>query len=73
MQLLKSILRATGLAIMASAGANAAPVTYEIDPSDTYASFEADQMSGLSTWRGKFNRTSGPSSWIARRRPARST
>lgn len=59
MQILKSILRGTGLALMPSAGANAAPVTYEIDPSDTYPSFEADQMSGLSTWRGKFNRASG--------------
>ncbi|MBV7483960.1 YceI family protein [Bordetella sp. BOR01] len=37
----------------------AAPVTYDIDPSHTYPSFEADHMGGLSTWRGKFNRTSG--------------
>ena len=37
----------------------AAPVTYDIDPSHTYPSFEADHMGGLSTWRGKFNQTSG--------------
>ncbi|WP_202109588.1 YceI family protein [Bordetella sp. 02P26C-1] len=36
-----------------------APVTYDIDPSHTYPSFEADHMGGLSTWRGKFNKTSG--------------
>lgn len=39
-------------------GAAAAPVTYEIDPSHTYPSFEADHM-GLSVWRGKFNQTAG--------------
>lgn len=37
---------------------HAAPVTFEIDPSHTYPSFEADHM-GLSTWRGKFNTTTG--------------
>ena len=38
--------------------AGAAPVEYEIDPSHTYPSFEADHM-GISVWRGKFNKTSG--------------
>jgi polyisoprenoid-binding protein YceI len=38
--------------------AQAAPVTYEIEPGHTYPSFEADHM-GLSTWRGKFNKTAG--------------
>lgn len=38
--------------------ASAASVTYEIDPSHTFASFEADHM-GMSTFRGKFNRSSG--------------
>ena len=33
--------------------------TYEIDPSHTYTSFEADHMGGLSLWRGKINSTSG--------------
>ena len=37
----------------------AAPVTYEIDPSHTYPSFEADHMGGLSVWRGKFDKSSG--------------
>ena len=37
----------------------AAPVTYNLDPAHTYPSFEADHMGGLSTWRGKFTRSSG--------------
>ncbi|MBQ0961605.1 polyisoprenoid-binding protein [Ideonella sp. 4Y11] len=40
------------------ASAHAAPMRYEIDPAHTYPSFEADHM-GLSTWRGKFNRSEG--------------
>ncbi|MGQ3050975.1 MAG: YceI family protein [Roseateles sp.] len=36
----------------------AAPLTYEIDPTHTYPSFEADHM-GLSVWRGKLNKNSG--------------
>ena len=47
----------TGLTI--AGAAHAAPVTYDLDPSHTYPSFEADHMGGLSTWRGKFNTTSG--------------
>lgn len=38
--------------------AAAAPVTYKIDPSHTFPSFEADHM-GVSVWRGKFNTNSG--------------
>ena len=34
-------------------------MTYTIDPKHTYPSFEADHLGGLSTWRGKFNSTSG--------------
>lgn len=41
-----------------SAVGHAAAVTYKIDPSHTYPSFEADHM-GVSLWRGKFNTTSG--------------
>ena len=37
----------------------AAPVTYKIDPSQTYPSFEANLMGGLSVWRGKFGKTEG--------------
>jgi polyisoprenoid-binding protein YceI len=33
-------------------------ITYVIDPSHTYPSFEADHM-GMSNWRGKFNKSSG--------------
>lgn len=38
--------------------ANAAPVTYTIDPSHTYPSFEAPHM-GISWWRGKVNSREG--------------
>ena len=45
------------IALLALAGlANA--TTYNIDPSHTYPSFEADHK-GLSLWRGKFNSTKG--------------
>jgi polyisoprenoid-binding protein YceI len=40
-------------------GAHAASVNYDIDPSHTYPSFEADHLNGLSVWRGKFNKTAG--------------
>ena len=33
--------------------------TYEIDPTHTFPTFEADHMGGLSLWRGKINGTSG--------------
>jgi polyisoprenoid-binding protein YceI len=38
--------------------AAAHPVSYTIDPDHTYPSFAADHM-GLSTWRGKFDHSSG--------------
>jgi len=57
MKLIFPLLLAVSAAL--SAPAAAAPVTYDIDPSHTYPSFEADHMGGLSTWRGKFNQTSG--------------
>jgi len=37
----------------------AEPVTYQIDPAHTYPSFESDHFGGVSTWRGKFDKTSG--------------
>ena len=46
-------------AALLSAGALAAPVTYILDPTHTYPSFEADHMGGLSVWRGKFDKSSG--------------
>ena len=53
---MKSLLLAS--ALLATAAVQAAPVTYEIDPTHTYPSFEADHM-GLSTWRGKLNKNAG--------------
>jgi polyisoprenoid-binding protein YceI len=44
--------------LVGSSTAFAAPVVYEIDPSHTYPSFEADHM-GISVWRGKFNTSAG--------------
>ena len=49
------------LALLAGAlalPALATPVTYTLDSDHTYPSFEADH-GGLSTWRGKFNKTAG--------------
>ncbi|SDB83729.1 Polyisoprenoid-binding protein YceI [Paraburkholderia lycopersici] len=33
--------------------------TYQLDPNHTFPSFEADHFGGLSTWRGKFTKTTG--------------
>lgn len=47
------------VALLAAGATSAfAADTYNIDPSHTYPSFEADHM-GLSVWRGKFDKTSG--------------
>jgi polyisoprenoid-binding protein YceI len=59
---MKTVLRTTliaSLPALLALGAQAAPVTYSLDVGHTYPSFEADHMGGLSTWRGKFNSTSG--------------
>lgn len=45
-------------ALLAASLAQAAPVSYQIDPTHTYPSFEADHM-GLSYWRGKLTKNSG--------------
>ena len=50
---------ALAAAVAVAGAATAAPVKYTIDPEHTYPSFEADHFGGLSTWRGKFNKTSG--------------
>jgi polyisoprenoid-binding protein YceI len=47
------------MAALIGTSAFAAPVTYTVDPSHTYPSFEADHFGGLSVWRGKFDTTSG--------------
>ncbi len=46
-------------ALICTASAFAAPVTYVLDPAHTYPSFAADHMGGLSVWRGKFTKSSG--------------
>jgi polyisoprenoid-binding protein YceI len=43
---------------LATASAGAAPAVYNVDPTHTFPSFEADHM-GMSKWRGKFNKSSG--------------
>jgi len=50
--------RFAALVLLAAPLAQAAPVTYNVDPTHTYPSFEADHM-GISTWRGKFDKTTG--------------
>jgi len=52
------LLAASVATALAAASASAAPVTYNLDPSHTFPSFEADHM-GISVWRGKFNKTEG--------------
>lgn len=47
------------LSAVAATAAFAAPATYQLDPTHTYPSFEADHMGGLSKWRGKFDKSSG--------------
>jgi len=52
----RNILLATAIAM--SSAVNAAPTNYTITPDHTYPSFEATHM-GISTWRGKFDKSSG--------------
>ena len=49
---------ALAAALLAASLVQAAPVTYDIEPTHTYPSFEADHM-GLSYWRGKLNKSAG--------------
>lgn len=46
------------LPLALAVSAHAAPATYNLDPTHTYPSFEADHM-GMSMWRGKINRNAG--------------
>lgn len=50
---------AAASATLAAGAAMANATTYNIDPTHTYPSFEADHMGGLSKWRGKFDKSSG--------------
>lgn len=45
--------------VLAVSTVSAFAQTYNIDPSHTYPSFEADHMGGLSILRGKFTKSSG--------------
>ena len=56
---LVSTLKFCGLLLLLGAETQAKLETYEIDPSHTYPSFEADHMGGLSLWRGKINSSTG--------------
>jgi len=47
------------LAVAFASSAAFAADTYKIDSNHTYPSFEADHFGGLSTWRGKFEKTEG--------------
>jgi polyisoprenoid-binding protein YceI len=49
------------IALLAAAFASSAFAadTYKVDPNHTYPSFEADHFGGLSTWRGKFDKSEG--------------
>jgi polyisoprenoid-binding protein YceI len=53
-----SLKTAGAVLTLVSGFAMAAPVSYAIDPTHTYPSFEADHM-GISYWRGKMNKNSG--------------
>ncbi|GAA4016114.1 YceI family protein [Actimicrobium antarcticum] len=44
---------------LVAASTFAAPANYNLDPSHTYPSFEADHFGGLSKWRGKISKSSG--------------
>ncbi len=55
---MKYALPVAMLALVAGS-AIAAPVTYNVDPTHTFPSFEADHFGGLSIWRGKFDKSSG--------------
>ena len=50
---------AAALAAAIATPAFAAATTYNLDPTHTYPSFEADHFGGVSVWRGKFTKSSG--------------
>jgi polyisoprenoid-binding protein YceI len=56
---MKSHSMILAMSLLAAGAAFAAPIKYDIDPNHTYPSFAADHFGGLSTWRGKFNSSSG--------------
>ncbi|WP_322032351.1 YceI family protein [Paraburkholderia sp. J76] len=50
---------AAALAAFVATPALAAATTYNLDPTHTYPSFEADHFGGVSVWRGKFTKSAG--------------
>jgi polyisoprenoid-binding protein YceI len=54
-----TIFAAAALAAAIATPAFAAAMTYNLDPSHTFPSFEADHFGGVSVWRGKFTKSSG--------------
>lgn len=59
MKYIKSVkLKHLIIALFATSAQCALAQTYNIDPSHTYPSFEADHM-GISFWRGSFTKTTG--------------
>jgi polyisoprenoid-binding protein YceI len=54
------IVFALAASLLAAGTALAVPVTYQVDPNHTFPSFEADHFGGLSVWRGKMTKTTGP-------------
>ena len=54
-----TVFAAAALAAALVTPAFAAPVTYNLDPTHTYPSFETDHFGGVSVWRGKFTKSSG--------------
>jgi len=59
---MKTIFAAAAAAALAAAIATpafAAATTYNLDPTHTYPSFEADHFGGVSVWRGKFTKSLG--------------
>ncbi|SDC29198.1 YceI family protein [Paraburkholderia lycopersici] len=50
---------AASFAAAVATPALAAATTYNLDPTHTYPSFEADHFGGVSVWRGKFTKSSG--------------
>ena len=59
---MKKQLLKVAIAVLAtgtSFGAMAVETRYQLDPTHTYPSFEADHFGGVSIWRGKFNKSSG--------------
>jgi polyisoprenoid-binding protein YceI len=54
-----TLFAAAALAAAIATPAFAASTTYNVDPTHTYPSFEADHFGGVSVWRGKFTKTTG--------------